>query len=112
MCYKQQNKTPQKRGKKFSLDFCRVFSCCSSREYNLRREADILELEQRGQKRVCFGNDMEKMEEEVMRICRLLRVRADRRALRRKVRADPSAAELQIGLKPQQLSGQPQNPSR
>ncbi|KAF4800112.1 Myomesin-3 [Turdus rufiventris] len=56
----------------------------SSREYNLRREADILELEQRGQKRVCFGNDMEKMEEEVMRICRLLRVRADRRALRRK----------------------------
>ncbi|RMB91320.1 hypothetical protein DUI87_32459 [Hirundo rustica rustica] len=56
----------------------------SSREYNLRREADILELEQRGQKRIRFGNDMEKMEEEVIRICRLLRVRADRKGLCRK----------------------------
>lgn len=51
----------------------------------------MLELEQRGQKRIRFGNDMEKMEEEVLRICRLLRVRADRKGLRRKVRADPSA---------------------
>ncbi|NWS28564.1 MYOM3 protein, partial [Polioptila caerulea] len=56
----------------------------SSREYNVRREADILELEQRGQKRIRFGNDMEKMEEEVIRICRLLRVRADRKGLYRK----------------------------
>uniref|UniRef100_A0A803V2U6 Myomesin-3 n=1 Tax=Ficedula albicollis TaxID=59894 RepID=A0A803V2U6_FICAL len=61
---------------------------CSSREYNLRREADMLELEQRGQKRICFGNDMEKMEEEVLRLCRLLRVRADRRGLCRKVRKE------------------------
>ncbi|NXT62559.1 MYOM3 protein, partial [Chaetops frenatus] len=56
----------------------------TAKEYNLRREADILELEQRGQKRVGFGNDMEKMEEEVIRSCRLLRVRADREGLRRK----------------------------
>ncbi|NWR48689.1 MYOM3 protein, partial [Regulus satrapa] len=53
----------------------------TAKEYNLRREADILELEQRGQKRIRFGNDMEKLEEEVIRICRLLRVRADRRGL-------------------------------
>uniref|UniRef100_A0A669PQY1 Myomesin-3 n=1 Tax=Phasianus colchicus TaxID=9054 RepID=A0A669PQY1_PHACC len=52
--------------------------------YKLRREAAILELEQRGQKRVCFGNEMEKLEEEVVKNCRLLRVRADRRVLRRK----------------------------
>ncbi|NXQ36441.1 MYOM3 protein, partial [Alaudala cheleensis] len=56
----------------------------TAKEYNLRREADILELEQRGQKRIRFGNDMEKMEEEVIRLCRLLRVRADRRGLARK----------------------------
>lgn len=62
--------------------------CC--RNYKLRREAAILELEQRGQKRVCFGNEMEKLEEEVIKNCRLLRVRADRRVLRRKVRSDIS----------------------
>ncbi|NWX57561.1 MYOM3 protein, partial [Promerops cafer] len=56
----------------------------TAKEYNLKREADILELEQRGQKRIRFGNDMEKMEEEVIRICRLLRVRADRKGLCRK----------------------------
>ncbi|NXD42935.1 MYOM3 protein, partial [Copsychus sechellarum] len=56
----------------------------TAKEYNLRREADMLELEQRGQKRTRFGNDMEKVEEEVTRICRLLRARADRRGLRRK----------------------------
>uniref|UniRef100_A0A8C3MMC0 Uncharacterized protein n=1 Tax=Geospiza parvula TaxID=87175 RepID=A0A8C3MMC0_GEOPR len=60
----------------------------SSREYNLRREAELLELEQRGQKRTRFGNDTEKMEEELMRICRQLRVRADRKGLRRKVRKE------------------------
>uniref|UniRef100_A0A8B9ZBZ5 Myomesin 3 n=1 Tax=Anas platyrhynchos TaxID=8839 RepID=A0A8B9ZBZ5_ANAPL len=53
-------------------------------DHKLRREAAILELEQRGQKRVRFGNEMEKLEEEVIRNCRLLRVRADRKALRRK----------------------------
>lgn len=60
--------------------------CC--RDYKTRREAAILELEQRGQKRVRFGNDMEKLEKEVIRNCRLLRVRADRKALRKKVRSD------------------------
>lgn len=33
---------------------------------------------------------MEKLEEEVIKNCRLLHVRADRRALRRKVRSDIS----------------------
>ncbi|NWR88001.1 MYOM3 protein, partial [Furnarius figulus] len=54
------------------------------KDYKLRREAEILELEQRGQKRTRFGNDMERLEQEVIRACRLLRVRADRAALRRK----------------------------
>ncbi|XP_009906751.1 myomesin-3 [Dryobates pubescens] len=53
-------------------------------DYKARREAAILELEQRGEKRVRFGNEMEKLEEEVIRDCRLLRARADRKALRRK----------------------------
>lgn len=52
----------------------------------MRRETAILELEKRGQKRVRFGNEMEKLEKTVIRNCRLLRVRADRKALRRKVR--------------------------
>ncbi|NWW70854.1 MYOM3 protein, partial [Climacteris rufus] len=56
----------------------------TAKDSKLRREADILELEQRGQKRIRFGNDMERMEEEVIRACRLLRVRAERRGLRRK----------------------------
>lgn len=64
-----------------------IYSC---RDYKLRREAAILELEQRGQKRVRFGNEMEKLEKEVIRNCRLLRVRADRKALWRKVRKDVS----------------------
>lgn len=89
MCYQQQKNTLKKREKKFYLDFCWLLSSCSSREYNLRREAELLELEQRGQKRTHFGNDMEKMEEELIRICRQLRVRADRKGLRSKVRADP-----------------------
>lgn len=40
---------------------------------------------------------MEKMEEEVIRICRLLRVRADRKGLCRKVRA-ADANRVQIVL--------------
>uniref|UniRef100_A0A8B9NCU9 Myomesin 3 n=1 Tax=Accipiter nisus TaxID=211598 RepID=A0A8B9NCU9_9AVES len=68
------------------------------------QEAAILELEQRGQKRILFGNDMEKLEEEVIRICRLLRVRADRRALRRKAvekaRAEKEYIELRSGRPP------------
>uniref|UniRef100_A0A8C8SRG0 Myomesin-3 n=1 Tax=Pelusios castaneus TaxID=367368 RepID=A0A8C8SRG0_9SAUR len=52
----------------------------------LRREATVVELEKRGQKRVRFGNEMEKLEKAVIRNCRLLRVRADRKAFRKKVR--------------------------
>uniref|UniRef100_A0A8B9J2C6 Myomesin 3 n=1 Tax=Amazona collaria TaxID=241587 RepID=A0A8B9J2C6_9PSIT len=62
-------------------------------------EADILELEQRGQKRIRFGNDMEKLEKEVIWNCRLLRVRADRKALRRKVRSK-EYIELRSGRAP------------
>ncbi|NXK91993.1 MYOM3 protein, partial [Formicarius rufipectus] len=75
-----------------------------SRDYKLRREADILELEQRGQKQLGFGNDMERLEEEVIRACRLLRVRADRRALRRKAvekaRVEKEYIELRSGRPP------------
>ncbi|NWX77005.1 MYOM3 protein, partial [Alca torda] len=73
-------------------------------DYKIRREADILELEQRGQKRVWFGNDMEKLEKEVIRNCRLLRVRADRKALRRKAvekaRVEKEYIELRSGRPP------------
>ncbi|NXJ76943.1 MYOM3 protein, partial [Trogon melanurus] len=69
-----------------------------------RREAAILELEQRGQKRIRFGNDMEKLEKEVIRNCRLLRVRADRKALRRKAlekaRVEKEYLELRSGRPP------------
>ncbi|XP_010223082.1 PREDICTED: myomesin-3 [Tinamus guttatus] len=73
-------------------------------DYKLKREAAILELEQRGQKRVRFGNDMEKLEKEVIRNCRLLRVRADRKALRRKAvekaREEKELVELRAGRAP------------
>ncbi|NXL59604.1 MYOM3 protein, partial [Chordeiles acutipennis] len=73
-------------------------------DYKLRREAAILELEQRGQKRIRFGNDMEKLEKEVIRNCRLLRVRADRKALRRKAvekaRMEKEYIELRSGRPP------------
>ncbi|NXL47366.1 MYOM3 protein, partial [Podilymbus podiceps] len=80
-----------------------LFICCC-RDYKIKREADILELEQRGQKRVRFGNDMEKLEKEVIRNCRLLRVRADRKALRRKAvekaRVEKEYIELRSGRPP------------
>ncbi|XP_042295146.1 myomesin-3 [Sceloporus undulatus] len=56
-------------------------------ERRMRREAAILKLEERGQKQVRFGNDMEKLEKDVIRNCRFLRVKADRKALRRKAEA-------------------------
>lgn len=55
------------------------------RESKKRREMTILELEKRGQKRVRFGNQMEKLEKDVIKHCRFLRVRADKKAFRRKV---------------------------
>ncbi|NXF12000.1 MYOM3 protein, partial [Smithornis capensis] len=74
------------------------------KDYKLRREADILELEQRGQKRIRFGNDMEKFELEVLGTCRRLRVRADRRGLRRKAvekaRVEKEFIELRSGRPP------------
>uniref|UniRef100_A0A8C0F7N3 Myomesin-3 n=1 Tax=Bubo bubo TaxID=30461 RepID=A0A8C0F7N3_BUBBB len=69
-------------------------------DYKLRREAAILELEQRGQKRILFGNDMEKFEKDIIRSCRLLRVRADRKALRRKARVEKEYIELRSGRPP------------
>nr|XP_008119000.1 PREDICTED: LOW QUALITY PROTEIN: myomesin-3 [Anolis carolinensis] len=56
-------------------------------ETRMRREAAILKLDERGHKQVRFGNDMEKLEKEVIRNCRFLRVKADRKALRRKAEA-------------------------
>ncbi|KAJ7304344.1 hypothetical protein JRQ81_011894 [Phrynocephalus forsythii] len=56
-------------------------------ETRMRRERAILQLEKRGQKLVRFGNDMEKLEKDVLRHCRFLRVKADRKALRRKAEA-------------------------
>ncbi|XP_027561797.1 myomesin-3 [Neopelma chrysocephalum] len=74
------------------------------KDHKIRREADILELEQRGQKRIRFGNDMERFEEEVIRSCRLLRVRVDRKALRRKAvekaRVEKEYIELRSGRPP------------
>ncbi|XP_010132824.1 PREDICTED: myomesin-3, partial [Buceros rhinoceros silvestris] len=72
-------------------------------DYKLKREAAILELEQRGQKRIRFGNDMEKLEKEVIQNCRLLRVRADRKALRRKAIEKACAEKEYIELR----SGRP-----
>ncbi|XP_077193716.1 myomesin-3 [Paroedura picta] len=56
-------------------------------ESKLRQEVAVLEMEKRGQKRVRFGNEMEKLEKDVIRHCRFLRVRADKKALRRKAEA-------------------------
>ncbi|KAG8143095.1 hypothetical protein E2320_000375 [Naja naja] len=56
-------------------------------ETRMRREAAVLNLEERGKKRIRFGNDMEKLEKDVIRHCRSLRVKADKMALRRKAEA-------------------------
>uniref|UniRef100_A0A8D0CBF5 Myomesin 3 n=1 Tax=Salvator merianae TaxID=96440 RepID=A0A8D0CBF5_SALMN len=56
-----------------------------TRQTKMRREAAILDLEERGQKRIRFGNDMEKLEKAVIKHCRFLRVKADKKALRRKL---------------------------
>lgn len=54
----------------------------------------MVELEERGQKRVGFGNDWERTEIAFLRTQWLLRQRRDRKALRRRVRGpgtcDPS----------------------
>lgn len=56
------------------------------REAQLRRRTSTVELEERGQKRVGFGNDLEKMEIAFLQTQWLLRQKRDRKALRRRVR--------------------------
>uniref|UniRef100_A0A670IM93 Myomesin 3 n=1 Tax=Podarcis muralis TaxID=64176 RepID=A0A670IM93_PODMU len=66
---------------------CLVLLPGLERETKMRQKTTVLELEKRGQKRVRFGNEMEKLEKTVIRNCRALRVRADKKALRRKAEA-------------------------
>ena len=58
---------------------------CHRREAQLRRQTSTVELEERGQKRVGFGNDWERTEIAFLRTQWLLRQRRDRKALRRRV---------------------------
>lgn len=55
-------------------------------EAKLRRQTTTVELEERGQRRVGFGNDLERMELAFLRTQRLLRQRRDWKALRQRVR--------------------------
>lgn len=59
---------------------------CRHREAQLRRRSSAVELEERGQKRVGFGNDLERTEIAFLRTQWLLRQSRDRKALRRRVR--------------------------
>ncbi|XP_004394807.1 PREDICTED: myomesin-3 [Odobenus rosmarus divergens] len=54
-------------------------------ESQLRRQTSAVELEERGQKRVGFGNDLERTEIAFLRTQWLLRQRRDRKALRRRM---------------------------
>lgn len=56
------------------------------RESQLRRQTSAVELEERGQKRVGFGNDWERTEIAFLRTQWVLRQRRDRKALRWRVR--------------------------
>uniref|UniRef100_K7GFH0 Myomesin-3 n=1 Tax=Pelodiscus sinensis TaxID=13735 RepID=K7GFH0_PELSI len=67
----------------FSIAAALALTSELSWESKLRREATTVELEERGQKRVRFGNEMERLEEAVIRNCRLLRVKANRKTLRK-----------------------------
>lgn len=51
----------------------------------MRRQTSSVELEERGQKRVGFGNDLEKTEKAFLRTQRLLRQRRDWKGLRQRV---------------------------
>ncbi|XP_004465451.1 myomesin-3 [Dasypus novemcinctus] len=55
-------------------------------EAQLRRRTSAVDLEERGQKRVGFGNDWEKIEIAFLQTHRLLRQRCDRKALRQRMR--------------------------
>lgn len=73
-------------------------------EAQLRRQTSTVELEERGQKRVGFGNDWERTEIAFLRTQWLLRQRRDRKALRRrteeKVREAKELRELCSGRGP------------
>ncbi|KAH0503078.1 Myomesin-3 [Microtus ochrogaster] len=73
-------------------------------EAKLRRQTTTVELEERGQKRVGFGNDLERMEMAFLRTQRLLRQRRDWKALRHqteeKVREAKELIELCSGRGP------------
>ncbi|KAM6172804.1 myomesin-3 [Erethizon dorsatum] len=73
-------------------------------EAQLRRRTSAVELEERGQKRVGFGNDWERTEIGFLRTHRLLRQRRDWRALRQrtqeKVRESKELRELCSGRGP------------
>lgn len=56
------------------------------REAQLRRQTSTVQLEERGQKRVGFGNEWERTEIAFLRTQWLLRQRRDRKALRWRVR--------------------------
>uniref|UniRef100_A0A452S883 Myomesin 3 n=1 Tax=Ursus americanus TaxID=9643 RepID=A0A452S883_URSAM len=76
----------------------------TSWESQLRRQTSVVELEERGQKRVGFGNDWERTEIAFLRTQWLLRQRRDRKALRRrmeeKVREAKELRELCSGRGP------------
>lgn len=81
------------------------------RESQLRRQTSAVELEERGQKRVGFGNDFERTEIAFLRTQWLLRQRRDRKALRRRVRASgdlPPVPGRPLQLpSPQEAAGHP-----
>eukprot|EP00069_Balaena_mysticetus_P004942 bmy_04559T0 len=76
----------------------------TSWEAQLRRQTSTVELEERGQKRVGFGNEWEKMEIAFLQTQWLLRQRRDRKALRwqteKKVREAKELRELCSGRGP------------
>lgn len=59
---------------------------CRHREAQLRRQTSSVELEERGQKRVGFGNDLERTDIAFLRTQWRLRQTRNRKALRRRVR--------------------------
>ncbi|KAM5321074.1 myomesin-3 isoform 1-T1 [Glossophaga mutica] len=76
----------------------------TSWEAQLRRRTSTVELEERGQKQVRFGNDLERMDIAFLQTQWLLRQRRDRKALRRrteeKVREAKELRELCSGRGP------------
>uniref|UniRef100_A0A8C6NBR9 Uncharacterized protein n=1 Tax=Melopsittacus undulatus TaxID=13146 RepID=A0A8C6NBR9_MELUD len=65
-----------------------------------RREADILELEQRGQKRIRFGNDMENLCVTIAFICKRARVTIALSQAVEKARMEKEYIELRSGRAP------------